>query len=95
MSNVTDLNFNNDKIRRRSFCAQDLIMKSILILLSIFSLVSSREFCTPNDAGCWPSDEEIESFKLSLSSPTSDCLDFVPTFSSKSDPGELIYNYWY
>ena len=53
-----------------------------------------RNFCQPGDTRCWPTNEEINQFRNSLSTADANCLNNFPTFTSKDNEGGLIINTW-
>ena len=53
-----------------------------------------RDFCQPGDTRCWPTNEEINQFRNSLSTADANCLNNFPTFTSKDHEGGLIINTW-
>ncbi len=70
-------------------------MKTVLLLFfAALGLASARTYCQPEDSQCWPTSEEIEEFKSSLSPETLDCLNDFPTFTSQDDKGPIIWNQW-
>ena len=54
---------------------------------------ASKEYCQPGNNECWPTVEELESFKSSLSQ-ANECLPNFPTFTSEDEPGEMTSNVW-
>ena len=70
---------------------------SFLVVLvgALIAQIFAKDFCQPGDENCWPTLDEIEIFKTSLSPSSVDCLDTFPTFTSKDEPGQLQYNRWY
>ena len=58
------------------------------------AFVSSKEYCQPDDDSCWPSQDEIDFFEVSLDPPTSECLENFPTFTSADHRGAPVYNQW-
>ena len=67
----------------------------IVIFINFLSLAFTKEYCQPGNESCWPTSDEIENFKNSLTAPSSECLQSFPTFTSKNEPGDQIYNSWY
>ena len=68
-----------------------------LIFLCVFFsglAYGARDFCQPGDTTCWPTNEEIDQFKNSLSRADANCLRNFPTFTSKDNEGGLIVNTW-
>ena len=71
-----------------------MLSHRFVIFINLLSLVFAKDFCQPDNPSCWPTSEEIETFKNSLTQPNSECLENFPTFTSKDDPGHVIYNAW-
>lgn len=70
-------------------------LRLVVVLLSIIHVsLGSKTYCQPAEP-CWPSVDEINQLKGSLSQPLSDCLKAVPTFTSQDEKGPLIFNTWY
>ena len=69
----------------------DFTFFSILFLL--FVTTNAREYCQPSNSTCWPTKDQIQDLKKSLSVPN-DCLTNIPTFSSLDEEGDLIINEW-
>ena len=71
-----------------------MLKYKILIILNFVSLAFTKDYCQPGNESCWPKTEEIEDFKNSLTAPNAECLENFPTFTSKDEPGDAIYNSW-
>ena len=67
----------------------------IVIFINFLSLAFTKDYCQPDNGSCWPTPDAIESFKKSLTAPNAECLESFPTFTSKDDLGDQIYNSWY
>ena len=66
-----------------------------IIFASWAALALGKNYCQPSDSSCWPTSQEIEEFKSSLSPPSGQCLQDFPTYASKDEPGDPINNVWY
>ena len=68
-------------------------MKRLYLTFLLFAVTHAKDYCQPNQE-CWPTEEEIATFKGSLHEPTAECLEDFPTFVSQDDQGPFIYNTW-
>ena len=66
---------------------------AISTIFLFFATTNAREYCQPDNGTCWPTEDQIQDLKKSLSAPN-DCLTNVPTFLSLDEEGELIINKW-
>ena len=72
----------------------------LILALGVFcqqGLFASAEptfYCQPTDSTCWPTYDEIEKLKGSLTQPDSSCLQQFPTFMSKDEQGPITENAW-